>query len=425
MRALALAALALATLAARPAHAHDVRGEVVFVDAGDGAVELELQVPAAQLAMARHQDERALAATPPAVLAADVAATVALRARDGRPFALAVAPVGPGGSVLEFHVRATPPPGADARWFELADELVLRTVTNANVYVFLRRDLRAGVLGDDAPSLLGALHYQARTLVVDRSAGTAWTGLGAAFHLGLRHIREGTDHLMFLLALLVVAPLVARDRRWRAAPDLRRGLVRTAAIATAFTLGHSLTLALGALAGLQLPSALVESAIAASILVTAIHAWRPRFAGQEPWIAAAFGLVHGLAFSTALAGFGFDGGSLALALLGFNLGVEAMQLVAIALVVPSLLALARTAGYAIVRVATAALAAVAALAWLAERALGVVTPVPRLVDALGHHGLWLAGGLAALVVGAAARRYFSLQIAVDSHVPPSSGCSGE
>jgi len=385
----------------RRAAAHDVRGEVIFLDVGEQAVEVELSVPMFQLALARRQSIEQLTAAPREELAADVRGSVALRDRSGRPFGLEVGTVSvqqqEAGPAMVFALRFTPPRGASARWFELADELVLRTVVNGNVYVFVRRDLQNAVLGD-SPTLVGTLHYQQRRLTVDRTAGDRRTSLIAAFHLGLDHIREGTDHLMFLLMLLVVAPLAHARRAWSTAATARRGLLRTAGIATAFTLGHSLTLALGAVAGLALPTRFVESAIAISILVSAIHAWRPVFAGKEPLIAGGFGLIHGLAFATALSGFGFDTPSLVLALLGFNLGVEAMQLVIIALTVPSLMMLARRRGYAVLRRGAAAIAMAASAVWLFERLSGVTTPLSAVLDRAARHGVWLAVGLAGLVV---------------------------
>lgn len=92
------------------------------------------------------------------------------------------------------------------------------------------------------------------------------------FALGARHIAEGTDHLLFLLALLLPAPLVAVGMRWGGYAGGGVALRRITKVVTALTLGHSVTLVVGALGLVRLPSALVESAIALSILVSAAHA---------------------------------------------------------------------------------------------------------------------------------------------------------
>ncbi|RZK63066.1 MAG: HupE/UreJ family protein [Hymenobacter sp.] len=132
----------------------------------------------------------------------------------------------------------------------------------------------------------------------------------------------------------------ARDARGAGghSPGLGQWRLR---IVTAFTLGHSRTLLLGALGWVHLPSQPVEVLIAGASLVSAVHAWRPVFPGREGWVAAGFGLVHGLAFASKLAGLHLDAGRLGLSILGFNLGIELMQLFVLALTVPWLLLLSR------------------------------------------------------------------------------------
>jgi hypothetical protein len=126
----------------------------------------------------------------------------------------------------------------------------------------------------------------------------------------------------------------------------------------------------------------VEALIAVSILVAAIHAIRPVFPGREAAVAAAFGLVHGLAFSEALRALDLTGMHLVLALLGFNLGIEAMQVIIVALVLPPLIMLARTRAYPRILAVAAATTAVAAVGWLGAR-LGLANLVSDLADRLG------------------------------------------
>jgi hydrogenase/urease accessory protein HupE len=145
-----------------------------------------------------------------------------------------------------------------------------------------------------------------------------WTEVAAAyFTLGVEHILLGFDHLLFVLALL----LLIRDVR------------RLILAVTAFTLAHSITLAGATLGMLNLPPAPVEAAIALSIMFVAVEIIRVR-AGQDslaarlPWLASfAFGLLHGFGFAGALREIGIPEGAAPLALLFFNLGVEAGQLV--------------------------------------------------------------------------------------------------
>jgi hypothetical protein len=141
-----------------------------------------------------------------------------------------------------------------------------------------------------------------------------------------------------------------------------------AKLVSAFTCGHSLTLLLAAVRGVELPVRPVETLIALSIVAAAVHALWPVFTASETWIALGFGLVHGLGFAGALRGFGFDTRSLLVALGGFNLGIELMQLVLC--VVPCLLLLSRRPVYPALRIAGAAAGLCAGLIWIVERALG-------------------------------------------------------
>ncbi len=136
---------------------------------------------------------------------------------------------------------------------------------------------------------------------------------------------------------------------------------------TAFTIGHSLALLIGGMGWLRLPQRPVEILVAVSIFVSAIHAIRPIFAGREPWVAGGFGLVHGLAFSSSIAQFGFSPWHLAMTIFGFNLGIELMQLAVVVMVIPLLILLSRSRSYTPLRVTGAALAAVAAVAWIGAR----------------------------------------------------------
>jgi hydrogenase/urease accessory protein HupE len=135
--------------------------------------------------------------------------------------------------------------------------------------------------------------------------------------LGVEHILTGWDHLLFVISLLL---LVGYTRR----------LVPTV---TAFTLAHSLTLALSAMGWLSLRAPPVEATIALSILLVCGEALHKRDSLAQRWpalVAFAFGLVHGLGFAGALREIGLPEQHFFLALLTFNLGVEAGQLLALA-----------------------------------------------------------------------------------------------
>jgi hypothetical protein len=207
-----------------------------------------------------------------------------------------------------------------------------------------------------------------------RSAADAGRSFAGFVAEGVHHIAIGLDHVLFLVVLLTVAV-------WRRAPDGGGWVPRaqaagawreTARLVTAFTLAHSLTLALAALGLLAPPSRWVESLIAISVLVTALDNIRPFLPGPRWAAVAAFGLVHGFGFAGPLQDLGLVQGRLVLPLLGFNLGVELGQLVLVALLLPPALALRQAAAYRRVVVqGGSALVALLALGWTLERAFVV------------------------------------------------------
>lgn len=218
-------------------------------------------------------------------------------------------------------------------------------------------------------------------------------GAASLFRLGMRHIAEGTDHLLFLLALLLPAPLLVAGSRWTRSAGTRHSLVQILKVVTAFTVGHSITLALAALGLVRAPARPIEVLIAVSILISAIHALRPLFPGREAILAAFFGLIHGLAFAATLSELGLGRWERVAGILSFNLGIETMQLIVVAAILPSLVLISRTRSYSILRIAGALFAGFASLGWIAERLLGVHNSVDAVVDSVARHGAWIAGAL--------------------------------
>lgn len=411
----------LGWLATGAAQAHPMPNSVVLLDLHPAGVGAELQLPLGELQAAFGHDaarhpETLVAHLGPA-LGAYLQQHVRPSSPDGRPWTVAVQSLqvraaeqiatGPY-QELTARLWLAPPAGASPRAFRLSYDVILHQVATHVALVRVRRDWEMGRVGaDEAPIEAGVIRLDVVNNVIPpldiRPAGGGWwAGFRGMVALGLRHIAEGTDHLLFLLALLLPAPLLlTKARRWGRFGGGRYSLGRLLRVVTAFTAGHSLTLLAGALGWLRLPGQPVEILIAVSILVSAAHALRPLFAGREAWVAAGFGLVHGLAFAGTLAELHLPAGPMAVSILGFNLGIELMQLFVIALTMPWLLVLSRTPAYSAVRVAGALAAAGAALAWLAERIFNQPNPLAALVARVAHFGPWLLAGLAvAALLGA-------------------------
>ena len=370
----------LLLMAARPAWGHPMPSSAVVLRLHRAEIDAELTLPIGELAMGWEKplpmDAVQTVRQYGEELKDYVRAHVRPIAPDGRPWTVTVREVTP---VVEQEpdvrvtLTMTPPPGAPADRLTFHYDVIFHHLITHTAVVTLASDWRNGVMGEE-PVLLGTMRDTNAAIAIDRSGGSWFRGFAAMFRLGTRHIAEGTDHLLFLLALILPAPLVAAGGRWGGYAGGKTALRRIVKVVTAFTLGHSITLVFGALGWVRLPGAVVESAIALSILVSAVHALVPIFRGREVFIAGGFGLVHGLAFAATLTGFGFDPLTLASSVLGFNLGIEAFQLLVILAAMPWLVLLARSRVYGPFRIAGAALTGIAAAAWFAERAFGWVNP---------------------------------------------------
>ena len=245
--------------------------------------------------------------------------------------------------------------------------LVGKTVAIENLSQTLTDTIVRIELIDRTPQTLRLTPDQPSAVIPDRQP---WTDVAATyFVLGVEHILLGFDHLMFVLALL----LLVRDVK------------RLVGAITAFTIAHSLTLAGTTFGWVRLASAPVEATIALSIMFIAVEIMRVR-AGRDsltanlPWLASfAFGLLHGFGFAGALREIGMPEDAAPLALLFFNLGVEAGQLAFIAAVLTAMFLWRRFAPAALNTPQVAAYAwrapvyliGVVAAYWFIERTVGV------------------------------------------------------
>ena len=198
---------------------------------------------------------------------------------------------------------------------------------------------------------------------------SAWQTLRQYAADGVWHIWIGYDHILFLLALLLPAVLVRRAGQWQPAPTLRGSFIEVLKVVTAFTVAHSITLSLAAMQIIMLQSRLVESVIAASVVIAALNNLRGTVDKRRWVMAFVFGLIHGFGFASVLADLGLPQDALVLALIGFNGGVELGQLVIVAVFLPLAFWL-RTTRFYRVGVLTGGSLVVALLAswWLIQRA---------------------------------------------------------
>jgi preprotein translocase subunit SecG len=303
----------------------------------------------------------------------------------------------------EIHIEYTAdlPPGGSNRSLILANHHLNRTsVYLVNVTIPEDHNTRILAQKRNEQQTVYELDYEQAGAVIGASR-TSWTDLrimlhgvqfSSLFHLGMRHIAEGTDHLLFLITLLLPAPLLLAGRRWGPPAGVRQSLLRILGIVTAFTIGHSITLTLAALGALHVASRPIEVLIAVSIFVSALHTLRPIVPGKEALIAGFFGLIHGLAFAATLDRLGLGRWERMTGIFAFNVGIEAMQMLVVAAILPSLMLMSRTRAYSLLRIGGALFAGAASLGWIVERLFDIETPVDTIVNVLARHALWIAAG---------------------------------
>jgi len=391
--------------------AHPMPNSLIDLEVGETSIAARLTIPLIELGLALQRglsgDATALTAADKALVAQYIAAHTAVATPDGAAWTIAIDDVsivvdhsvGPYADAVVLMTLA-PPEGTSVRHFTLNYDAVLgRVVTHAAV-VSVHQDWFSGQI--EGGETLGVIQVNpvngvVAPLAVSLSEGSYWYGFVSTLGLGASHIAEGTDHLLFLLTLLLPAPLLAAGGRWKAQASMRATLVSIATIVTAFTVGHSIALLVATLYRLQLPQQPIEVLIALTILVSAIHALHPIFPKRVPLVAGIFGLIHGMAFSFTLVNLNLSTPQLIISLLGFNLGIEFFQLALVASIMPALLLFARSRVCGPVRTIGAVVATAASLGWGADR-MGWSSLVAEIVDGAGQQLPWIICGLTLLAL---------------------------
>ena len=379
------------------AYSHPMQNSVLLLDIRSASVEAEFRIPMTEL-------NKTLDGTQPRQeLHAYLLAHLQVN-NMGVPWRIDITgidtmEINEGSSYQELIVyeRLTPPPGNSPRRFSLFCDLIIHHVPAHKILVFVRHDWARGQSGE-RPDQVGVimLDVQKRSVppvYINLNEGSYWQGFMSMVKLGMEHIREGTDHVLFLLLLLLPAPLLVNNKRWGTFGGVKYAIIRIVKLATAFTIGHSITFITATLGWIRLPSQPVEVCIALTIFITAIHAWRPLLYKKEIGIAGFFGLIHGLAFATVLTDLQLDKIQLALSILGFNAGIELMQLFLILIAMPWLMMLSTSVYYKWLRVTGAVFAMVAATGWAVERVSNRQNYISETVEMVGRQYLWIVAVL--------------------------------
>ena len=386
--------------------AHQTPSTIVLLDVNPKTVSVELQLPLGELELAFGHEitkdpEHLIQNFGPQLKEYLLAHIHPMTAKDN-PWTVEVTNMTVGkaeqtesGPYQEITVQLVliPPTGVSTRKFTFDYDVIMHQLVTHSALVSIRSDWELGKTNTE-PVKVGVIRVDTQSTLIYplevnlEKGGNWWTGLKGMFFLGMEHIREGTDHLLFLLVLLLPATLVVNRKRWGNFGGTKYSIMRLLKIVTAFTIGHSITLLIGASGWINLPVKPVEILIAVSILISAIHAIYPIFPNKEVYVAAGFGLVHGLAFATVLSVLNLDASVMVLSILGFNIGIEIMQLFVVILIIPWLILLSQTPVYKWVRIVWSLLAGTASLAWILERVLEKPNKISILIQSNYEYAPW-------------------------------------
>jgi HupE / UreJ protein len=253
------------------------------------------------------------------------------------------------------------------------DDIAARRLTLKYSLIFDQDNLHRGLLKVDLPgaqssAILSPDRPEAALLAGEVSGWSVFTRYVVE---GVWHIWIGIDHILFLLSLLVLAPLVQSRQRvtnWPAVENFKTSFMDVLAVVTAFTVAHSITLVASIVGWVNPPVAIIESVIALSVILAALNNLLGWFSLKRWRLAFVFGLIHGFGFANVLLDLALPAQQLALALGGFNVGVELGQLAIVLAFLPVAWLLRHTAFYRWVVVAGGSLAiALIGTVWLVER----------------------------------------------------------
>jgi HupE / UreJ protein len=296
---------------------------------------------------------------------------------------------------LVYQLLCTPPQGAGVRNFDIHYDVIMHELMTHHLLIKINSDWANGTIANQNNDLevaslsVNTFDNTIPPIAIRLDEASNWKGFKSMVQLGISHIAEGTDHLLFLFVLLLPSVLISNKKNWGAFSGTKNSVWQIIKLATAFTIGHSLSLIFGATKLIMLPQQPVEIAIAITIFISAIHAIKPIFNGKETWVAMAFGIIHGLAFATVLWELKLSPSKMALSILGFNIGIELMQLFAILCVIPWLILLCKNNHYKLLRILGSTLAIIASLAWCLERITDKSNAVIPFIESLNNNIVWL------------------------------------
>ncbi len=331
--------IAIAFFSAGLSYAHSNTGALILVRVMPDTLEFDLEIPLSNL---RHELNKPLEKKfldfPSPVVDAYVAKHFSVKLLNGKNLPLNFKSTEifqrEGTDWQRVAITTLPDAVSGEREFILDSDVIIHNRTDKHTQIFLMTDFVKGNLNH--PSFVAEFSPEHHVWHFRGEAGSWLGGFWASVTLGIGHISEGLDHLLFLFILLItVCYRHAYGSNGKLNQiQLRLAIINAVVLVSAFSFGHFISLVIGVLEIFSLNETVVESAIALTVLMSAIHAMKPFKRAHELKLALVFGIIHGLGFASGLSEFHLSGKALGFAVLGFNLGIEWVQVALLISAVP-------------------------------------------------------------------------------------------
>lgn len=234
---------------------------------------------------------------------------------------------------IRLRMIFMPATGLSTRELILTSTLINHKILGHRTYVYVKTDWDSGVSRHN-PEAIGVVYSTSNQIKIFRGQQNIWRGFLGVFRVGLIHVRDGFDHILFLLILILSTPFLfsstGRDRY----NEAKKSSFHLFGLIGVIALSHMLALLCACIGWLRLPVWIGEILISTTIIISAIHIFWPIMANKEWILAAAFGVFHGLTFYDIILDYGLSASRLVIGVLGLNFGVLVMQLLVVLCLVP-------------------------------------------------------------------------------------------
>ncbi|GEM_PF-4760293 len=226
-----------------------------------------------------------------------------------------------------------PATGLSPREFILTSTLINHKILGHRTYVFVKTDWDSGVSRYN-PEAIGIIYSASNQIKIFREQQSIWRGFLGVFRVGLIHVRDGFDHILFVLMLILPTPLLFSTTHRARYNGIKKSSFHLFGLIGINALSHLLALLCACVGWLRLPVWIGEVLISSTIIISAVHIFWPIMTNKEWILAGAFGVFHGLTFFDIILDYGLSAGRLVIGVLGLNSGVLVMQLLVVLCMAP-------------------------------------------------------------------------------------------